>query len=229
MSTLPVNYKSKYRLKVRNPKRFPDKILSFCIVFLLSFGIIAIYDSTGILSQQIYKTPYKFVLLQLSWLAVGAVGFIIFYNLELSYIKRVARPLFYVTASLLALLAIFGVLPCSLNFIFTPCVNGANRWLYFNPHPLPPLPVLGVLGFQPSELAKFSAVLFFASFLSDMKTSIKDETIKFFIFLGSVSLLIVLQPNMSTAALIFAIGLSMYFASGFSIKPFLLALPRLHY
>lgn len=205
-------------------KRF-DKSLFLLIIILLVFGLIMIYDATVILSQQIYGNAYRFVVQQMAWLIVGLIGYYIFYKLDIETIKKLSKYFFYVTLVFLFILGLFGVLPCSTNFIFSPCINGANRWFYLNPPPLPAIPVLGILGFQPSEFTKLTLILYLATQL-ELAVKLKENVFKRFLLItGSIVMLIMLQPNMSTATLIFAIGAVMYFASGEALKPFLLAIP----
>lgn len=205
-----------------------DRGLLFLVFGFLLFGLIIIYDSTAVLSQDIYGFAYRFVLLQLAWILIGLVGFFMFASIELSVLKRYATKLFVVTIAILTLLAVFGVLPCDLNFIMTPCINGANRWFYVNPPPFPSLPLVGILGFQPSELSKFVLIIFLAALLEKTIKSKSSEYAAFknyIVVTGLVAFLIFLQPNLSTAGLLFLIGTAMYFTTNESIKPLLFSIP----
>jgi cell division protein FtsW len=197
----------------------PDRSLLILIGIFLVVGLLAIYDATVVLAQELYGDAYRFVFLQLSWILVGLIGFYIFFKLDFKLLKKISTPLFYITVALLGVLAIFGVLPCEVNFIFAPCVNGANRWFYINPSPLPQLPLLGVLGFQVSELAKFSMILYLSYVLEKSIRIGKKHISAFLVATGIISFLIVLQPNMSTALLIYAIGSAIYYSSTAPVKP----------
>jgi cell division protein FtsW len=137
-----------------------DKPLLITIIILLVFGLVMIYDATAIYSKDTFGGAYRFVLLQFIWMIFGFLGLLAFYKLDYHKIGKVAYALFGVTIIVLFVLAVIGMLPCDLNIIFTPCINGANRWVFLNPSPLPKFPLLGVLGFQPSELAKFALILY---------------------------------------------------------------------
>ncbi|MBQ3232012.1 MAG: FtsW/RodA/SpoVE family cell cycle protein, partial [Clostridia bacterium] len=70
-------------------------------------------------------------------------------------------------------------------------INGSRRWLR-----------LGPVSFQPSELAKYSLVLFMARVLSSPKRDITDflkGLLPLFVIPGAMFLLILMQPNLSTA------------------------------
>ena len=202
-----------------------DKNLLLLIATLLLLGLLLLYDATVVLAQDLYDNPYRFVFLQLSWALVGSVGFYFFSTIELGNLKRLATPIFIISVGLLGVLALFGILPCNLNFIWAPCINGANRWFYLNPPPFPKIPLLGVLGFQPSEFMKFSIILFLATKL-EASVKLRQNVFKSYLFIvGLVSFLILLQPNMSTAALIFMIGTVVFVATGESLKQLIMAVP----
>jgi cell division protein FtsW len=207
-----------------------DKTYLSLLVFMLLFGLVMIHNATVIYSQGLFGGAYRFVFLQLGWILVGSLGFLFFYKFDYRSIYKIAYPLIFFTLIPLGILALIGtagklgILECGDTIIFTPCINGAYRWIYLNPPPLPKIPLVGVLGFQPSELAKFSLILYLAVQI--------DKTIKerkafsvYIITAALVSGLIILQPNMSTAALIFLIASVMYFSSGAPIGPQILSLP----
>ena len=204
-----------------------SKSLILLILFLLVFGIVFIYNSTVFYSQDVFGGAYRFVVLQVVWVLIGLAGFWFFYKFHYKNIAKIAYPLFLVTIVLLAILGVIGLLPCSVDIIFAPCINGTNRWFYLNPPPLPRIPIFGVFGFQPSELAKLSLVLYLSVQLDKV---LKQRGNAFLIFLATsalISFLIFLQPNMSTAVLVFLIGTVIYFASDAPIAPLIVTTPVL--
>lgn len=217
----------KKRAPVHDKKRDhrPDKGLLILVGIFLLFGLIIIYDTTAILAQDIYGNSYRFVMMQLAWMIAGLSAFTFFARVNLEFLKKISVALFIASVAFLAILAIFGAMPCSANFIFAPCINGANRWFYVNPPPLPAIPVVGILGFQPSEFAKLALILFLASVLEKNMKLKKDPFWAFVKVAGIVSGLILFQPNMSTATLIFFVAAAMYFASGASLRPLLYSTP----
>lgn len=215
----------------KKSKKPEDRSLIITVLVFLFFGLFMIADSTSITSSNLYGDPYRFVFLQLSWVAIGLVGFFVFYNLDYRSLPRIARVLFLFTFFSLVFLAIVGVLPCSVNIPFAPCINGANRWLYINPPPLPEIPFLGVLGFQPGELAKLAVILYLSSLLGSIiqkgekVKGYEDPFIAYIKVSGMLAGLILLQPNMSTAAIVFILGTIIYFVSGAPLRPILIIIP----
>jgi len=189
---------------------------------LLLFGVLMIYDSTFVYSQQIYSKPWVFALLQLGWVVVGLIGFGFFYFFSHTKLRKITYLLFFFSLITLGILAVVGMFPCTTSLSFAPCINGANRWLYIPIN----LPILGYLGFQPAEFMKLALILYLS-----IQLSTKANEDNAFMFYAIISLLvaglIILQPNMSTAAMSFAIATSIYFVSGFSLKPLRILLPAL--
>ncbi len=213
--------KKKYVLTVK-PK---DRSLLYITLAFLGFGLLMIANSTVITSKSLYGQPYKFVLLQLGWVSVGLVCLFAFLKFDYRNLSKISYILFVVNVLFLILLAAAGILPCSNKMPFAPCINGANRWFFLNPPPFPPIPFLGVLGFQPGELAKLTIVLYLAIQLSKNIERKKDLFMVYIVISGLLSGLILLQPNMSTAMMVFALGTIIYFVSGAPLKPILIMVP----
>lgn len=124
-------------------------------------------------------------------------------KIDLNRIRKLAFPLLMVTYVLLAL-------------VFVPGIGvenyGARRWI-------------GFLGqsFQPSELGKFSLVLFAAVYLS--REGFEGRNILSYLPVlaagGIICILIILEPNMSVAVCVGTITLALLFIGGFPPKAFL--------
>lgn len=82
-------------------------------------------------------------------------------------------------------------------------VKGASRWLEF-----------GGFGFQPSELAKFALIFHLSTLLAVKQDRVRDFKLGYLpmmVWVGVVTVLVLLQPNFSTGAMIFGISLVMLF------------------
>ena len=167
----------------RNPLKGVDKGLTATFLLLLLTGLATLYaasyynaqDNGGALSE---------VTSQLFGIAVGAAGMALV--LRIDY-RTLARPWLcggLVAASLvmLALVAIPGV---------GRMLNGSRRWLR-----------LGPVSFQPSELAKYSMIVYLARSMSQKNRDVTRffrGLMPLFILPGLMFMLILLQPNLSTA------------------------------
>ncbi len=71
--------------------------------------------------------------------------------------------------------------------------------------------------YQPGEAAKLVVVIYMAAWLASKRTRLRNVTyglIPFSIMVGTVAILIILQPDISTAASILATALTMFFLAG---------------
>jgi cell division protein FtsW len=78
--------------------------------------------------------------------------------------------------------------------------GGARRWLDF-----------GLINLQPTELAKFSIIIYLASWLINKE---KKRFLSFVSLVGLLLFLIILQPDMGTAVIVFSICVIVYYLSG---------------
>ena len=209
-----------------------DKTLFLIVISLLFFSLFIIYNATAYYAQYTFGSPFRFVYLQIMWIAVGLFFFLFFSKLDYKKIKSLSFLLFTGSLVLLFILGVVGLFVCrdanDLGIVFAPCLNGASRWLFLNPEPFPPIPFIGVIGLQPGELAKLAVILYLSVQLSkfDKKKHTDTEPFVFYIVTTAlISFFLLLQPNMSTAVLIFLIGTVIYFVSGYSLKPLILASP----
>jgi cell division protein FtsW len=201
------------------------KRLILLIGVLLVIGIAVIASSTSVYSQSLYNNPYKFAFLQIGWIVLGTVGFYFFYKHDYQELQKLSYIIFVLSLVFLGILAFSGILPCEMSMSFAPCINGANRWFYLNPPPLPEIPFLGVLGFQPGEFAKLSLIMYLSVQISKNVKRKESPFLVFSIISGMLSALILLQPNMSTAVLVFLLGTIIYFASDAELYTLLKMIP----
>jgi rod shape determining protein RodA len=159
-------------------------------VLLFFFGVLNLYSASGFrMGEGISVDPYYQK--QLVWGLVGLTGLVAFMVFDYRHLRAAAWPLFWVTVLLLAAV-----------FLMGKSVSGARRWLD-----------LGVLKFQPSELAKFSILLVGARILSREKGRL--DFLRLFYVLGVGILptaLIVLQPDLGSgmSVLLLLSGMVLY-------------------
>lgn len=164
----------------------------FCLMFI---GVIFIYSS-GISSVGINVSNEY--LKQLVKIFSGMFVLLFFSLYELGRLKNISYIIYIVLIVILIYTRINGTL-----------VNGARSWVYF-----------GGLGFQPSEFAKITTILFLAKFLDDNKRDIQSLKVfvKAFLIVFIPFGLILVQPDMGTASVYIPIFLAMLFISGCNVK-----------
>jgi cell division protein FtsW len=93
-------------------------------------------------------------------------------------------------------------------------VNGARRWIS-----------LGVMNFQPSELAKLAMVLYAANFMvrkMEVKESFTRAVFPMLVALGLTGVLLLAEPDMGAFMVIAVIAMGILFLGGVNIRMFLL-------
>ena len=184
-------------IKVLTRRRNPvDGSLVIILMMLLSAGLLVLFSATYFAAEEnrlaeVYK--------QLIGIALGTVACIV--TSRIPY--RFWRQTWVVTTGLVvsAILLILVIIPGIGVYI-----NGSRRWLS-----------LGGLSFQPSELAKFAIVLYMATALSWSGPRIKrlwTGIVPVLIVPGITFLLILEQPNLSTAGSIMIVSLILIVMAG---------------
>jgi len=195
-------------------KNKPDYLLFLAILALTLFGVVAVYDASLVYAHSVFGGQYHFLLLQLSWVILGMLGMTIISKISYWQWQKIATPLFF--------FSLFGLLFVVLPTGFSPVLYGARRWIILNPKPLPVLPIINRLSFQPSELMKISWIIFLAALLTKKEEGEKGSKTKAaLLFLVLILGLMIKQPDFGTALVLASIGLGIYFLSGAPLLPFL--------
>lgn len=192
--------------------------IKLTIYILLVVGIYFIFNATVVSSFETYNNPFRFSLAHLFWVFVGLGFFIGVQKLEIKQLKGITWFLYLISILLLLSLAISKIWGCENPLGIAPCVNGAVRWFVLNPNPLPEIPMVGRITIQPSELGKISLILILSLFFSSVK--LKDtQKIWYSLALALPIIgLVFIQPNKSTAFILFFIFLSIYISYGKHLK-----------
>ncbi|WP_082673885.1 putative lipid II flippase FtsW [Thiohalocapsa sp. ML1] len=191
------------RRRLERREQMLDGGLLVAVLFLLGFGFVMVTSASMPMADRNYDDPFFFVLrhgvaLGLA-LACGALCFAV-----PPRAWEGAGPLLMLVAiALLALLLVPGV---------GRTVNGATRWI-----------PLGVLNLQPSELVKFTSVIYLGGYLIRRELEVQTSITGFLrpmVLIGIASLLIMAQPDFGTTAVILATSMGLLFLGGVSIMSF---------
>lgn len=183
--------------------RWETRLLAVIAATLAVFGIASVYSAASFHDAAIGE-----VLKQLSAAAIGGVLLLLVSRLDYQRWRGWAWWLLAVTVVLLVVV----VLPGTESI--APWTHGARRWIRFPGGT-----------FQPSELARFAVVVWAA-----MLAAKKGETIRQFkkgmvpalVIIAVVSLLVLVEPNLSMATVIALLGGVVLFAAGAKIGQFML-------
>ncbi len=184
-----------------------DKVLVICFLILIILGIVFVFSATSVPSLINNKDPYYYLRREILWSAVSIFFMFVLYLTPLDFLKKIAYPLAVLTAILLVVVLIF---PAHVSG------TSVKRWLD-----------LGIARFQPSELAKLSAIFFLAYFIHRKKNE-KEFFNRWSSLITALSIpsimifLVLIQPHKGAALFIAVLVFAVLFSSKFSWKKLLL-------
>ncbi|HXI21956.1 MAG TPA: putative peptidoglycan glycosyltransferase FtsW [Gemmatimonadales bacterium] len=196
---------------IRHPGelRWETRLLAVVTATLVVFGIAMVYGASSMVRTRgggIVGGSYA--LNQFIGALVGGLLMLVVARLDYRWLRPLAWPILLGTIALL----IVTILP--FTHAIAPVRNGARRWIELGPFTM-----------QPSELARLAVIIWCAMLATkkgDQVREFKKGVMPFLVVLAFVSLLILLQPNMSMAVLVALLGGIVLFAAGAKIGHFLL-------
>ncbi len=173
-----------------------DVYMLTVVGMLLAISLMMVYSTTFDWGYREFNNRAHFLFLHARTMAIGLVSMLLFTFLDYRLLRRVALP---------ALLVVIGALTAVL--LFGDDAFGARR---------------GLIGgrFQPGEAAQLITVIYMAAWLSGKRTKIRSIAyglVPFAVLVGIIGGLVLLQPDLSTAAIIFVTAGLMFFLAGANI------------
>ncbi|MFI3212482.1 MAG: putative peptidoglycan glycosyltransferase FtsW [Eubacteriales bacterium] len=195
--------------KNRRSRRYENDLdysLILIVLFLLGFGLIMIYSASSYDASIDEKFGYNstyYLEKQLFAVILGLLAMVFVAQIPYQIWKRFA-VICYVVSIILILLVLT---PLGIE------ANGARRWLN-----------LGI-SVQPAEIAKLAIIIFLATFICKLGKQINITKVFWIVFFSSspLSILVyVITSNLSSAIIIFGIGVLMLFVASKEYKKFVL-------
>jgi cell division protein FtsW len=171
-----------------------DRLILISTLTLLCFGLVMVYSASSVMALKRYGDPAYFLKRQLVWAAGGLIVMLTVWKMDYRKLRLLSLPLL-LACFLLLIIALVG-----------PEVNGARRWIR-----------LAGLSLQPSEFTKPVLFVFVAASLARRADKLGDFWSglgPYLILAGTFIFLILLEPDMGTAALIAAVVFTMMFVAG---------------
>lgn len=168
---------------------------------LIGLGLIMVLSASSVNSLRVNGNSYEVFIRQLAFMVLGTGVMIVAVRMPLDLVRKFS--------------GLFLILVVGLIFAtFTPLgieVNGNRNWL----------PLVGGVRLQPSEFAKLALVIWMAHMFAvrhkRIKT-IKDMILPIGLIAIGVSGLVVVQKDLGTALILFAITLGMLWVAGLPMK-----------
>lgn len=179
-----------------------DLFLLISVLFLTFFGLLMIYDASSFVAFRDFSDKYHYVKDQFFWVVLGISSMFIFSRIDYHRFYNLAIPLIISAIGLLILVFVPGI---GVKLL------GAHRWIN-----------LRFTILQPSEFVKLALAIYLAAWFSGKE---KGRLWAFLTLLSAVLFLIILEPDMGTAAIILAEGIALYFLSGANVMYFVFIAP----
>jgi cell division protein FtsW len=187
-----------------------DMTLVWVVLALLSLGMLMVYSASIALPDNPKfgrYLPTHFLYKHMLSIGLALLAGLIVVQIPVAMWERAAPWLFILALLLLIVVLIPGV---------GKGVNGARRWL-----------PLGVMNFQPSELAKLAMAMYAANYMV-RKMEVKENFVKavwpMVVALGVVGLLLLAEPDMGAFMVIAAIAMGILFLGGVNGRMFFLVI-----
>jgi cell division protein FtsW len=180
-----------------------DRLLMWLPLALTAIGVVMVYSSSSILGITRYDDANYYLSKQVFRAVLGVIVMVAATRVDLRRLESLAPYLMVGAAVMLAIVVAVGKVS-----------HGAARWLS-----------VGFLTLQPTDLARLAMVVFLAWWLTR-----RDPAELGFVrgvlpplgMLGVVAGLILLQPNLSSTALLGVTGLAMLYLAGARIRHLLI-------
>jgi cell division protein FtsW len=185
-----------------------DQPLLWVVVALLAWGLVMVYSASIAMPDNPRFARYAhthFLTRHMISLVIGFVAALLAFQVPLAKWERWAPWLFVVSLVLLIAVLIPHV---------GKGVNGARRWI-----------ALGVMNFQPSELAKFAVLLYASDYMvrkMDVKEKFFRAVLPMAIAVGVVGMLLLAEPDMGAFMVIAVIAMGILFLGGVNARMFFL-------
>jgi rod shape determining protein RodA len=168
-----------------------DWVLLSVVVIISLAGIMTIYSATRPVVEEEHLIFY---IKQSMWLILGLIVLFLIVSFDYLWLSRVS--LFLYIGGIVLLIAVFFLGRTGM---------GAQRWLS-----------LGSLSFQPSEFFKLAYIIMLAQYLSMLKSPVDTVSLlRAFFFITFIPLLLLIkQPDLGTAVVVFAIFMFLVLAKG---------------
>lgn len=177
-----------------------DSVIFYTTMILVFIGIIMVFSASFVQSSFKHHDAYYFLKKNIVFAILGFISMITIANIDYRFWKKNAKSLGIIAFILLILV----LTPLGIK------ANGARRWLGYS-----------ALTIQPAEIAKFATIIITAKLIEKKYDDIKSLTkgvLPLIIIPALFFILIMLQPNMSTAGTIILVTFVMIFVAGMDMK-----------
>lgn len=174
-----------------------DAWLLVPVLFLLAIGLVMVGSSSIAIAESNGVSASHYLVRHVIYIVLGLLLAFSFRSIPIRALKKTSQPLIGLSALLLLLVFIPGL---------GHSVNGSARWIS-----------LGFANFQVVEAVKVMVIIYMAGYLvrkADMVRTRFFDTLKPLLLAGMLTALLLLQPDLGSAAVITAIVGGMIWLAG---------------
>jgi len=185
-----------------------DQALVWVVVALVAMGLVMVYSATVAMPDNPKFSRYAptfFLTRHIMFIGIGTLCALVAVQIPLSFWEKMSPWIFVASLLLLVLVLVPHV---------GKVVYGARRWI-----------PLGILNFQPSELAKLGIAMYAAGYMvrkMDVKENFLRAVLPMAISVAVIGLLLLAEPDMGAFLVIAAIAMGILFLGGVNGRMFLL-------
>lgn len=174
-----------------------DRVIWIITLLMLAFSLVCVYSFVPILVRIEGGTPFKYLFKHLLYVLLGFGVMFWLHRKDPKYFSQLSKFAFYLAVALLLFTILFGLER-----------NSAGRWVR--------IPFIG-LTFQSSDFAKLALVVYLSRLLVKKQAYFKSWKEGFWPVVIPVLVIcgLIVKDNFSTAAIVFAIALSVMFVGKF--------------
>jgi len=183
---------------------FEARALVILTGILLAFGLATVYSASAIVEMQAGQGHAHLLIRQVLGMAIGVTLFAIAAKMDAEVWEKWAWPIMIISLVLLVIV----ILPFTAKI--APRVHGSRRYL------------LGG-SFQPSELAKLAVIIWTSMLMIKKGPALRRLTkgiLPFLVVIGTLDILVMLEPDVSTAMMFTLVMGIILFAGGVRIGHF---------
>lgn len=174
-----------------------DRVLFITTLLLVAVGLFIVASASSGLSMKQFGTPYYFFIHQLA-AGAGVGALLLFAALRIPYQRWKSFAPFFLIVSVFFMALLF--VPA-----FGISRGGAVRWLN-----------LVFFSFQPSEILKFSFLLYLVSWLAAKKKDVRTVSLglmPFLLMVGFSGAFLVLEPDIGTLGVLSFTSAFLFFSA----------------
>jgi len=162
---------------------------------------MAIFSASAPYAYVYQNDSYYFVKNQLKWVGIGLVFLYIGAKINYRKYQKIFKIILFLSMGLLISVFLPGI---------GREIRGVHRWIR-----------IGGVAFQPSEVAKIGLIIYLACSLVRKKEKIKSFVngfLPYFIIVGSICLLVAIEPDLGSALIIAVTAFILLYAGGIRIS-----------